>query len=97
MFKMTIEKETILTKSGISRRTGREYSIPEQNAFVELPNGERRAVTIQHEVGDQPLKAGQYEPKDSAGYVGRFGTLEVSTRARHWQPVSASAKRAAIA
>lgn len=95
MFKLTIEKEQIETKSGVSRRTGREYSIREQQAFVELPNGERRAITVQHEDGDQPLKAGQYEPKESAGYVGRFGTLEVSTRARHWQPVIAAAKRAA--
>lgn len=95
MFKLTIEKEQIETKSGVSRRTGREYSIPEQEAFVEMPNGERRRITIQHELGDQPLKAGQYEPKESAGYVGRFGSLEVSTRARHWQPVIAAAKKAA--
>lgn len=95
MFKLTIEKEQIETKSGVSRRTGREYSIPEQEAFVEMPNGERRVIAIQHELGDQPLKAGQYEPKESAAYVGRFGTLEVSTRARHWQPTVAAAKRAA--
>lgn len=93
MFKVTIENERIETKSGVSRRTGRDYSIAEQPAFVEMPNGERHLITIQHEAGDQPLKAGQYQPKDSAGYVGRFGSLEVSTRARHWQPVALAAKQ----
>lgn len=93
MFNLTIEKEHIVTKSGTSRRTGRDYSIAEQPAMVEMPNGERRAITIQHEAGDLPLKAGRYEPKESAAYVGRFGSLEVSTRARHWQPVAVAAKR----
>lgn len=95
MFEVTIEKEEINTKTGVSRRTGREYSIPEQEAFVEMPNGERRRITIQHEAGDPPLKVGKYQPLDSAAYVGRFGSLEVSTRARHWTLAQAPKLKAA--
>lgn len=94
MFTVTINSATITTKSGVSGRTGRPYAIHEQPAIVDLPNGERRAITLQHDLPDGPaLKPGTYRPKDTAGTVGNFGSLEVSTRARHWEPVPVATKQ----
>jgi len=92
MFAITITSATITTKSGVSGRTGRPYAIHEQPAIVDLPNGERRAITLQHDLPDGPaLTPGSYRPKDTAGTVGNFGSLEVSTRARHWEKVAPAA------
>lgn len=82
---VTVREAKIDTKQGVSRKTGRPYSINEQSAFVTLPNGETRRITLQHEDGDAPLAAGDYIPKDSAYWVGDFGALSISTRAKHWQ------------
>lgn len=83
---LTIEvrESNINTKRGTSRKTGREYAIHEQGAFVSLPTGETRRVTLQHEEGDQALPVGKYEPLPSAYWVGDFGALSISTRAKHW-------------
>ena len=89
--KIEVREAKIDTKTGTSRKTGRPYSINEQPAFVSLPTGETRRLTLQHEEGDQPLQPGHYEPKASAYWVGDFGALSISTRAKHWQPVSKAA------
>ena len=78
------------TKSGVSRKTGRPYSITEQGAFVTLPNGEKRRITLGLDDGDAGLPPGDYEPRDSAVFVGDFGALAISTKAKHWQPVKAA-------
>lgn len=91
MFALTIKSTETSTKSGVSGR-GKPYSITEQQGVIELPNGERRVIPLTLEAGEQPLQPGNYEPKGSAAYVGSFGKLEVSTRARHWQPVRTPAK-----
>jgi hypothetical protein len=83
----TVKEAKIETKRGVSRKSGKEYAIPEQPAFVTLPNGETRRITFSHEEGDAPLPLGEYEPKPSAYWVGDFGALSISTRAKHWQPV----------
>lgn len=97
MIRISINEATIATKRGTSRKTGKEYRIDEQPAFVTLPNGETRRVTLSHEEGDQALPVGDYEPKPSAFWVGDFGALSISTRAKHWQPVAASPAKLAAA
>lgn len=96
MKSLTIEVRDakIDTKTGVSRKTGKPYSINEQPAFVTLPNGECRRITLQHEDGDLALPVGTYEPRDTAYWVGDFGALSVSTRAKHWSLVSAIKKAA---
>ena len=79
----------IETKNGVSRKTGKPYSIHEQPAYVTLPNGETRRVVLQHEDGDVALSLGLYRPKASAYWVGDFGALSISTRAKHWERVEA--------
>lgn len=85
-----VRSETIEGKHGTSRKTGRPYSIFEQPAFVSLPTGETRRITLQHEEGDKALPVGKYEPKPSAYWVGDFGALSISTRAKHWDAVKAA-------
>lgn len=97
MIRCTVNEEKIDTKRGTSRKTGKEYRIDEQQAFVTLPNGETRRITLSHEEGDAPLSKGEYEPKPSAYWVGDFGALSISTRAKHWQRVEAPAARLAAA
>lgn len=93
MIRITVKEAKIETKTGVSRKTGKEYRIDEQPAFVTLPNGETRRVTLSHEDGDKPLPVGEYEPAPSAFWVGDFGALSISTRAKHWQAAN-GAKRA---
>lgn len=97
MIRINVREDNISTKSGVSRKTGKPYSIAEQPAFVTLPNGETRRITLSHEDGDAPLPVGHYEPKPSAYWVGDFGALSISTRARHWQPVAEAAPKLAAA
>lgn len=94
---INVRESKIDTKTGRSRKTGRDYRIDEQPAFVTLPNGETRRITMQHEEGDAPLPVGDYQPKASAYWVGDFGALSVSTRAKHWEPVAQVAPRVAVA
>lgn len=88
MFRIIVKDTATETKSGISK-AGRPYSIIEQAVICDLPSGERRRIPITLEPNESPLSPGEYEPKPTAGYVGDFGTLVVSTRARHWQQVKA--------
>jgi hypothetical protein len=84
-----VREANIVPKHGTSRKTGKPYSMYEQAAFVSLPTGESRKVTLSHEEGDQPLPVGRYQPKPSAVWVGDFGALSISTRAKHWESVNA--------
>ncbi len=86
MFQLIITTAAIDTRSGISR-AGKPYRMDLQNATVELANGERRNIELQHNEGDAPLPVGTYRPKASAGYVDKDRKLVVSTRARSWEPV----------
>lgn len=91
---ITISEAKIDTKHGTSRKTGKPYSISEQAGMVSLPSGEVRRVVLQHEEGDAPLQPGSYQPKQSAYWVGDFGALSISTRAKHWEPAAGQKARA---
>lgn len=91
---INVRDAKIETKTGRSRKTGKDYRIDEQPAFVTLPNGETRRITLQHEEGDAPLAVGVYVPKGSAYWVGDFGALSISTRAKHWELAEAGKKAA---
>lgn len=92
MLRLTISDTVIETKSGNAKRTGLPYSIPEQPAVVDMPNGERRAVRMSLENGEAAMPVGVYEPKPSAFFVGDFSSLQISTKARHWQVLKPAAK-----
>lgn len=91
-----VREANIVTKSGIGRTSGKPYRMDEQPAFVTLPNGETRRVMLSHNEGDAPLPVGRYVPLPSAYWVGDFGALSISTKARHWASegaVSLAAKK----
>lgn len=93
MIRCEVKSTHVETKSGTSSKTGRPYSIREQDGYVTLPNGETRKVAIGLESNDAPLDAGSYEPMPSAYYVTKYGELAISTRKRHWQRVESAASR----
>lgn len=92
MLRVTISDTVIETKSGTAKRTGNPYSIREQPAVCDLPNGERRRVRMGLEQDEQALPVGIYEPKPSAFFMGDFDSLQISSKARHWQLVKPAAK-----
>lgn len=92
---LTVDRAEVVIKSGISKKSGQPYNIPEQPAMLSLPNGERRRIALQHENGEPALPVGDYQPKGSALYVDKFGGLSISTRAKHWEPLPAAAQRKA--
>lgn len=96
MFELTAEVRSakIDTKEGIGKTSGKPYRMDEQEAFVTMPNGETRRVTLSHQDNKNPLSVGKYRPKPSAFWVGDFGALSISTRAFHWEPVAATSAKA---
>lgn len=80
----------IETNEGIARNTGKPYCIKFQRGYVDMPNGERRNVELQHEDNardSDALAQGVYRPKASAFYVDQRRKVQVSMRARAWEPV----------
>ena len=90
-----VREANIVTKNGIGKKTGKPYSIHQQAAMVSLPNGETRRVVLQHDDGDAALSPGSYRPKASAYWVGDFGSLSISNRAKHWERVETKAAQKA--
>lgn len=87
MLKATVTDETVNTKSGNAKATGKPYSIREQSVMLDLPNGERvrHALALEHD--ELPLIKGVYAPKPTAVYRKGFDLI-VSSRARDWAKAS---------
>lgn len=78
------------TNEGFARETGKPYCIKFQRGHVDLPNGERRNVELQHDDkagAKDELPLGVCRPKASAFYVDQKRKVQVSMRARSWEPV----------
>ena len=90
---INVRESKVETKEGVGRNSGRPYRIREQPAFVTLPSGETRLTRLSLEGDAAPLAPGDYQPKPSAYWVGDFGAISVSNRAKHWEPVSVAAKQ----
>ena len=78
MIKIQIEKATSTNKSGVSKRTGNEYSIDEQAALM-FKEGETYPdkIRISLKKGERPYPVGFYTLADESYTVSGFGTLEV--------------------
>jgi hypothetical protein len=66
------------TRKGTSQRTGKEYSMNEQFAYMHRPNDpypEKIKLTLDN--GQAPYAAGNYDLHHSSFSVGRFGGIEV--------------------
>lgn len=87
------EGSSIENRSGTSKKSGLPYSMNVQPGRIRFGNGEVRNVEIDHKrADDAPMAAGEYAPKDSAFYMGKYGP-EVSLKPQHWERVEAPAVR----
>ena len=59
MLKVQVKSIATQTKEGTSSR-GRAYSIVEQEAWIDLPNGERRKIKVVVEAKKPPYAVGDY-------------------------------------
>lgn len=99
MIKIEVESTEVKTKSGQSAKTGKNYSIREQDAWAYLvdPEGKPQkhpvAMKITLEDNQVPYAVGAYHLLDSSIYVGDFGRMSVG-RVR-LAPIAAPVRAAA--
>lgn len=78
MIRIDIESTEVRTKSGISQRTSKPYSIREQTAHY-FRQGEKYPDRITVTLGDgqPPYAVGTYTLHPSSYFVNRYGQLQV--------------------
>jgi hypothetical protein len=78
VIKIQIEKATSTNKSGVSKRTGNDYSIDEQPALL-FKDGENYPdkIRISLKQGERPYPVGFYTLSDESFTVSGYGQLEV--------------------
>ena len=94
MIKVEITTAQVEQKSGVSARTGKSYSIREQEAWFHTcdktgaprAHPERGVVVI--EDNDRPYPPGVYTICPSSLFMGRFGSPDIRV---HLRPVAAAA------
>jgi hypothetical protein len=74
MLKVTIAKTALQLREGTSTKTGKPYKLNEQEAFVNLPNGEYRQIKL---IVTVPYAVGSYELSDESLVVDGFGGLKI--------------------
>lgn len=86
MLKIQIETTVVDTKSGTSAKTGKPYSIREQEAWAFLhsrdgqPNKHPTKIKITLDDDQQPYPLGNYVLDLASLYPDRFGQLCIRTR-----------------
>jgi hypothetical protein len=74
--KIEVKSTAVTNKSGTSK-ANKPYSINEQEAWIDMANGERRKVKVSLEDGAKPYTPGFYELDDESFFVNQFGGLEI--------------------
>ncbi|MBN3182562.1 single-stranded DNA-binding protein [Pectobacterium brasiliense] len=79
MIKIEIKPSQALadTRSGVSKATGKPYTISEQSAYIFLGGDYPQMFKINLENGQSPYPAGIYSLHESSIYVGDFQKLRV--------------------
>lgn len=101
MIRVEVSSSTVETKSGTSSRTGKSYSIREQECWVHTtdkqgqvrPHPERAVVPLDD--NQAPYPVGSYFICPSSVYVGRFGMVGIRLRLRPVASSTVAATRAA--
>lgn len=96
--KIEVKEEKAATKSGVSAKTGKAYSIREQEAWAytcgrdgkPYPYPVRINITLNDD--QQPYPAGAYTISPASFYANRFNNLEIGLIL---QPIAAAAVKAA--
>lgn len=94
MIKIEVSTSVFDQKQGVSARTGKPYSIREQEAWAYLsdrdgklqPHPQRIRITLAD--GDAPYQPGMYQLHPSSIYVGDFSQLNIRARLRPMQPAA---------
>lgn len=96
MIRVEIKSSEIRTKSGTSARTGKPYTIREQEGWAftfdrnSNPNPYPQKLAISLGVDQQPYAPGNYELSPASFYLNRFNQLEVSPVLRPLAAVASS-------
>jgi hypothetical protein len=73
--KIEVKSTATTKKDGTSQKSGKAYSITEQEAWAHV-NGEYRRLRIALKDGAQPYPVGEYALAESSFIVNQFGGLE---------------------
>ena len=76
-----VKSEEVRTKSGTSAKSGKPYSIREQEGWLFLPDEPYpQKVKLNLDDGESAYRAGRYQIASSSFYVGKYGDLQVRLR-----------------
>jgi len=89
MLKIQVKSTAVQLREGTSGK-GKPYSINEQEAWCDLPNGERRRVKISLEAKKPPYAVGDYVLSPESFMVDQYGQLNLGRITL--QPVVAGAR-----
>lgn len=91
MIRIEIESQTVATRSGVSQKTQKPYTIREQSALL-FRDGEKYPERIKLTLDDglTPYSVGVYSLHDSSFSVNRYDSLQV-------RPVLSPLKAQAVA
>lgn len=89
MLKVTVETTVVDVKTGISAKTGKPYSIRDQEAWIlaygkdgkPYPHPQKFKVTLDDDQ-PEPYPLGQYIIDPASIYIDRFGQLAIRARLR---------------
>lgn len=101
MLRVEISSADVVTKSGVSKRTGNQYSIREQEAWVHTCDKEGRVrphperVVLSLEDNQPPYPPGSYTICPSSFFVDRFRMLDLRLRLKPATSATVAATRAA--
>jgi len=92
MIKIEVSSAAFDQKAGVSARTGKPYSIREQEAWAFLTDRDGKAqphpsrIRISLRDDEQAYAPGMYQLDPSSVYVGDFNQLNIRARLRPLQP-----------
>ena len=71
----------VRTKSGVSAKSGKQYSIREQEGWLFIPSEPYpQKIKLNLEDGEEAYPPGRYQISPSSFFVGKFGDLQVRVR-----------------
>lgn len=98
--KIEVSSDTVITRSGISARTGKPYSMREQEGYAHTvgrdgqPSKYPQLIKITLGDNQSPYPAGLYTVSPESFYVDRFNALSLGLVLRPLPVVSAQPKAA---
>jgi len=86
-------KDVTVTTSQINGKSG-VFQSSSQDAWLDLPSGERRKVRVRLQRDAKPYQSGSYVVSDESFTVGKYGDLEIGQLVLVPAPVAVSQAKA---